>query len=225
MAEADLAKSKVLLEYTIIHAPYTGVVTRRAFHPGDAGQLGAFIRGSGSGRHHSTPDGWSARMSCGLLCGVPDRDVPYLSTRAVAHIEIDALPTAHFETNGVPLRVSRWAKTEDPVTRTMRTEIDVQNPDGILESAMYGRVTLELNTGTPGALRVPSSAFVGQADGGRGSRRVFRGGKVHLVPVRYATDNGVEVEILSGLSASDEVIIRASGPVEEGTPVTVNSSH
>ena len=39
---------------------------------------------------------------------------------------------------------------------------------------------------------------------------------------RYASDNGVEVEIVGGLTTSDQVIVRASSPVEEGTPVTVN---
>jgi len=46
--------------------------------------------------------------------------------------------------------IARWSEAEDPQTRTMRTEIDVPNPDGRLRHGMYGRVTLTLAEGTPG---------------------------------------------------------------------------
>jgi multidrug efflux pump subunit AcrA (membrane-fusion protein) len=103
----------------------------------------------------------------------------------------------------------------------MRTEVDVPNPDDKLRHGMYGRVSLTLSEGTPNAVRVPSGALSGKAEGGRGTARVVRGGRVHLVPVRYATDNGVEAEVVSGLSPGDQVVVRATGPLEEGTPVVV----
>jgi hypothetical protein len=44
------------------------------------------------------------------------------------------------------------------------------------------------------------------------------------VQVRYATDNGIEVEVVSGLTPNDEVITGASAAVEEGTSAAVNHS-
>src|SRR5262249_20522914 len=161
-----------------------------------------------------------------VVVQVPDRDVPYVSAGDPAVVEIDALPGVVFETKGESkVGVSRWADAEDPTTRTMRTEINVKNPDDVLRHGMYGRVTLILSPGTPNALRVPSAALVGKAEGGRGAVRVVRGDRVHLVPVRYATDNGVEAEVISGLAPSDQVIVRASGPVEEGPAVTVSDEN
>jgi RND family efflux transporter MFP subunit len=221
VAEADLAKSQVLLGYTIIRAPYTGVVTRRTFLPGEGGRLGDFIKAADQGG--TTPLLTVERTDLmRVVVQIPDRDVPYVSTNATAVIEIDALPEMVFTKNGDdPLRVSRWADAEDPVTRTMRTEVDVKNPNGVLKRGMYGRVTLILSQGTANALRIPTSALVGKADGGRGAVRVVRDNTVHIVPIRYATDNGIEVEIVSGLAPEDQVITHATGPIEDGTTVVV----
>jgi multidrug efflux pump subunit AcrA (membrane-fusion protein) len=103
----------------------------------------------------------------------------------------------------------------------MRTEVHVKNPDGKLRRGMFGRVMLVLQSGSPNAFRIPSSALFGKADGGNGVVRVDRGGKAALVPVRIRADNGSDVEILSGLTAKDRVIVRAAGPLSEGTAVAV----
>jgi hypothetical protein len=62
----------------------------------------------------------------------------------------------------------------------------------------------------------------GKAEDGRGSVRVVKDGKVHVVRVRYATDNGIETEVTEGLTLTDQVIIRSSAPIEEGASVQVN---
>jgi RND family efflux transporter MFP subunit len=221
VAQAERDKSKVLLDYTVIRSPFTGVVTKRNFHPGKDGRPGDFIKAADQGG--TVPLLAVERTDLmRVVIQVPDRDVPYVSLGDPAVIEIDALPGVEYKTrDGKTVAVSRWADAEDPTTRTMRTEVDVPNPDGKLRHGMYGRATLILSEGTPNALRVPSAALVGKSDGGRGAVRVVRDGAVHLVPVRYATDNGLEVEVVSGLAPTDSVIVRATGPVEEGTPVAV----
>lgn len=215
VAKADLERSQVLLKYTFIEAPYTGVVTRRSFHVGD------FIKSADQGG--VTPILSVERTDVmRVVIQVPDRDVSYVTKGAPAFIEIDALPGVVYQTSsGSPVEVARWAEAEDPATRTMRTEVDVKNKDGKLRHGMYGRATLILGNGTPNALRIPSAALVGKAENGHGSVRVVRDGKAHVVNVAYATDNGVDVEIMSGLSADDQVIVRANGSLEEGTPVSV----
>ncbi|OWK43359.1 efflux RND transporter periplasmic adaptor subunit [Fimbriiglobus ruber] len=216
VATAELEKSKVLLDYTVIKSPYTGVVTKRTFHPGD------FIKSADQGG--IVPMLAVERTDVmRIVVQVPDRDVPYVHQGSPAVIEIDALPGTVFETKGADkVVVSRWADAEDPATRTMRTEVDVKNPNDVLRHGMYGRATLILSAGTPNAMRVPSAALVDKAEGGRGSVRVVRDDKVHIAPVRFATDNGLEVEIVSGLNPTDRVIVRTTGSVEEGTPVTAN---
>ncbi|MBN9119401.1 MAG: efflux RND transporter periplasmic adaptor subunit [Planctomycetes bacterium] len=216
VAQAELSKAKVLLGYTVIRSPYTGLVTKRSFHVGD------FIKAADQGG--VVPMLAVERVDLmRVVVQVPDRDVPFVRPGAPAVVEIDALPGVTFASkDGQTVAVARSSGVEDPSTRTMRTEIDVPNPKGVLAHGMYGRVSITLDAGAANALRLPSSALVGKAEGGRGSVRVVRDGTVHLVPVRYATDNGVEAEIVSGLTPADRVVTRSTAPVEEGTAVAVH---
>jgi|GEM_PF-387324 len=225
VCQALLEKSEVLLSYTIIQSPYTGVVTRRSYFPGQNGRTGAFIKSADQGG--ITPLFVVERTDLmRVIVQVPDRDVPFLYIGAPAVVRIDALAQIGIVYRSDAVRkiaVSRWARAEDPITRTMRTEIDIPNPDGMLQAGMYGRVAIDLSDVKAKGLRIPSNALVGKADNGVGKVRIVQNGKVHIATVKYATDNGVEVEVTEGLSPNDDVIVRASAVVEEGTPVNVNA--
>jgi HlyD family secretion protein len=218
-AKDKLEQSKVLLDYTVIRAPYTGVVTQRNFCPGD------FIRSADAGyaKGERVPILAVERTDVmRVVVQVPERDVPFVDCGDPAMVEVDALPGVVFQTHGSDkVEISRLAASEDPQTRMMRTEVHVKNPDGKLRRGMFGRVTLVLQSGSPNAFRIPSSALFGKADGGNGVVRVDRGDKAALVPIRIGADNGSDVEILSGLTAKDRVIVRAAGPLSEGAAVAV----
>jgi len=228
VAEAILDHSRVLLEYTSITSPYDGVVTKRNFFPGKhgrtsvEGRFGDFIKSAEHGG--IVPLFTVERIDVmRVVVQVPDRDVPYITTNSKAVVEIDALPGERFGADG-NLTVSRFAKSEDKTTRTMKTEIDVDNKDGKLTSGMYGKVTINLTSGAKGAIRIPSVALVGKAGNGKGDVHVVRNGKVEVAHVTYDTDNGVHAEVLSGLKTTDQVIVRSSVPVEAGMNVTVLSA-
>ena len=212
VAGAELARSEVLLGYTVIKSPYTGVVTRRSFHPGD------FIKAADQGGN--TPLLTVERTDkMRVVVQVPDRDVGFVDVGDPATLEIDALPGRSFKG-----KLARYADAEDPTTRLMRTEIDVPNPDGKLRRGMYGRATLVLESGSPGAVRVPSAAVIDRKDAGAAVVRVVQDGKVRNRQVTVGADNGTEVEILTGLTPADVVIVRASRPVSEGTAVAATGS-
>jgi multidrug resistance efflux pump len=163
VATAQREKSAALLGYTVIRAPYTGVITRRSFHPGD------FVRSADAGGDRVPVLSVERTDVMRVVVQVPDRDVPYVSAGDPAVVEIDALAGAVYRTtDDRKVEVSRAAEAEDPHTRVMRTEIDLPNPDGRLRRGMYGRVTLTLSAGAASAVRVPSAALVGKAGGGRG---------------------------------------------------------
>ena len=217
VAKARLEQSQVMLDYTMIRSPYTGVVTKRNFHVGD------FI-GSAGPVGNRVPLLAVERIDLmRMVVYVPDRDVPFVKNGNPAVVEFDAMPGAPFITvvGKNKVEVSRSAESEDPHTRMMRVEVDLDNRDGKLRAGMYGRVTITLNPGGATSVRIPSIALVGNAQDGKASVRVVKGDSVHLVPVRYGLDNGTEVEILSGLTPTDRVVVRANGPLEDGTAVTI----
>src|SRR5262249_13412120 len=135
-----------------------------------------------------------------LVIQVPDRDVPYVTVGDPVAVSLDALPGEKFlPAAGTQVVVSRSAESEDPVTGMMRPEVDLKNSGGRLRRGMYGRVVMTLNPGAPTAVRVPSKALVGKAEGGKGTVRVVHGDKVQVLQVPIGTDNGSQVEVLSGL--------------------------
>lgn len=207
VAEADLARSKVLLDYTVIKSPYTGVVTRRSFHPGD------FIKAADQGG--TTPLLTVEYIdTVRVVVQVPDRDAPYLDVGDPAALEVDGPNGTKRVYAG---QVARFANAEDPVTRLMRAEIDIPNKDGKLVRGTFGHATITLEPGAPGAVRVPTAAV---RRGEKTSVRVVRDGKIHVLSVTIGTDDGTDTEVLTGLTTDDVVVVRASGTVAEGTAVT-----
>jgi RND family efflux transporter MFP subunit len=206
--QAVLEKTQVLLNYTKIISPYNGVVTARNSHPGD------FIRAADQGAEHPLLSVAKTDVMR-VVVQVPDQDVPFTNRGDEATVEIDALRGTKF--NG---KVSRMATVEDPHTRTMRTEIDLPNPNGVLRGGMYGRVTIVLEKPSD-AMRIPASCLVGQSDEGTASVYVVRDGRAHRTQVKLGADNGLQLEVLSGLNPNDQVVTRYNGAIGDNVAVEV----
>jgi len=207
LAQANLSKAKVMQEYTRITSPYDGLVTTRSYHRGD------FIRSASEGG--SVPVLAVARTDLmRVVLPIPDTDVPFTDKGDEASIRFDALPGKKFSG-----KISRFSGTEDPESRNMRTEVDLPNPDNKLREGMYGPVTVILQAAAPNSVTIPSSGLLGQTGTGEGSVYTVRDDKAHKVDVHVGNDNGVETEVLSGLSPEDQVITSYNGSIAEGTPV------
>ena len=154
-----------------------------------------------------------------VVLPIPDREVRFINKDDPAVIKIDALPDREFHG-----KVSRFAMSEDPESRNMRTEVDLPNPDRVLNPGMYGAVTIILQQATPQSVTVPSSCLISQTGGGAGAVYVVRDGKAFKQKVRVSKDNGTEAEIDQGLSPDDQVIARYSGAISDGTPVQAEST-
>jgi HlyD family secretion protein len=203
---SNLAKARVFVNYTKIVAPFDGVITHRNFHAGDLIQSATDSR--------QLPLLRVARTDLmRVIVQVPDMDAPYTDPGDPAVLTIATLGNAQFVA-----KVSRVADSQDADTRTMRTEIDIPKPSGKLREGMYGTAEITL-TPTSDNLSIPSLCLVNVSENGAAFVYVVRDGKAHLVPVKIGADNGLEVEILSGLRPDDEVIANHSGTIADGQPV------
>ena len=211
VAAARLARARVDLGYARVVAPFDGVVTRRNFHPG------SFIRSASDGGQ--PPLLTVTRVDLmRVVVRVPDRDVVLAGPGDPATLTIDGLEGRTFR--GV---VSRVASSEDPTTRTMRLEIDLPNPDGLLREGMYGRASIGLEPPSR-RLTVPVACVLDRSGKGRGVVQVVREGKVRRVGVRLGADNGTLVEVDTGLGPDDVVILRSSLPLDEGMAVEAKAA-
>ena len=208
VAESQLARAKVMASYMKITSQYDGVITARNFHRGE------FIRAPGQG-------GQAPLLAVDrtdkmrVVVKIPDLEVPYVQPGDLATVRLDALPQREFTGS-----VARIADSEDPLTRTMQVEIDLPNPDGAIRDRMYGRVQIALEASPPG-VTVPTTALVGDILDGRAKVFIVQNGQARLRQVQVGKDNGVNLEVLAGLTPDDPLILHPPSGLADGAKVAV----
>jgi RND family efflux transporter MFP subunit len=114
-------------------------------------------------------------------------------------------------------KVTRTANSLNLNTRTLLTEVDVDNKDGVLLPGMYATVTFSLPR-TVTAVLIPSEALIFRADG----TTVAIVTDQHVIQFRKVVvghDYGASLEILSGLSVGESVVVNPNDMVVEGARV------
>jgi RND family efflux transporter MFP subunit len=147
--------------------------------------------------------------------------VPEVYSRAAvsgttARLMLDEYPDQSFRGTLV-----RNSSSIDVASRTLLVEADVDNRGGQLLPGAYVSVHLKLPEPAR-SVTIPSNTLLFRAEGLQVG--VVRNGRANLVPVKIGHDYGSTVEVLSGLSLSDEVIVDPSDSLTSGTPVRVNSA-
>ena len=99
----------------------------------------------------------------------------------------------------------------------MHTEIDLPNPKDRIKPGMYGIAKVILDTATKNST-LPAYCLVGESKDGNGDLFVIKDGKAKKTKVTVGADDGIRVEILSGITPDDEVIVN-TGSVSDGVPV------
>ncbi|MCI0490252.1 MAG: efflux RND transporter periplasmic adaptor subunit [Blastocatellia bacterium] len=211
-ARAEAARSRLvtLMEYTKIRAPFSGVVVKRHVDPG------ALIQHASS-QTNVSPVVTIARVDrLRVFIDVAELEVPLVRRGNPVALTVDALPGRNFEGT-----CTRFAGALDPKTRTMKTEIDIPNRDGLLRPGMYASVRLSLGQ-RKDALTVPASALI--VEGDKTYVYTVASGVAHRVEVQTGSDDGIQVEITEGLTGSEPVIITGKTAVKDGTPVKLSQA-
>ena len=204
-ATANVRRLEQLESFKHIYAPFSGVLIKRNT------DIGALINAGNSGTNQELFV--VAQIDpIRVYVDVPEVDAPTVRPGLGATVELPSLPGQHFSGT-----VARSADAIDPVTRTLRTEIDVPNPKGQLFPGSYAQVRFAVHV--PGArLLVPVNALLFRAEGPR-AVVVDSDNKTHLKPVIIGKDYGTDVEILGGLDPSESVVLNPSDSLEDGEPV------
>ena len=115
--------------------------------------------------------------------------------------------------------VVRNASSIDLTSRTLLVEVDVDNPTGELLPGAYVSVHLKVASGSATALMVPVDTLVFRSAGLRAA--VVRNGRAELVPIQTGRDFGDTIEVVSGLSQTDPLIVNPPDSLISGTPVRI----
>jgi RND family efflux transporter MFP subunit len=213
-AAADAAAFNVrrleeLQSFEKIYAPFDGVITVRNIDVGNLIDAGA-----------NAPKELFHLASINKLrvyVAIPEVYSQAANDGAVTTLTLDEFPNRTFKGT-----IVRNANAFDAASRTLNTEVDVDNPHGELRPGAYVFVHFKLPDSTR-AMTIPSNALLFRKEGLQVG--ILRDGKVQLVSVTLGHDYGNSVEILSGLQPSDAVITSPPDSLISGTPVKVAAQH
>ncbi|MFZ0503779.1 MAG: efflux RND transporter periplasmic adaptor subunit [Chthoniobacterales bacterium] len=204
-ARANVARLQKLQEFEHVYAPFDGVITARNTDIGD------LIQGD-----NTAPKELFHLAAVGKLrvyISVPEVYAAAIKSGETVTLSLDAFPGEKF--TGILVRDSN---SIDQASRTLRVEVDVDNPTGRLLPGAYAFVHLKLPSAA-GAVTVPTNTLLFRAEGLRVA--VVRDGQVKLVPITIGHDYGSTVEVLNGLTAGDSVILDPSDSIIDGSPVKI----
>jgi RND family efflux transporter MFP subunit len=206
-AEANVRRLQQLQSFERIYAPFSGVVTARNTDLGDL-----IDAGSGSAQ----PKDLFRIAATGKLrvfVAVPEIYAPNIHDGDTATLTLDEYPGQQFTG-----RIARNSNSIDMASRTLNVEVDVENPQNKLLPGAYVFVHFKLPQQRT-QLSVPANALLFRSEGLRVA--VVSNGRVHLQPITIAKDNGATLQVGTGLSPSDQIILDPADSIAEGQPVRI----
>jgi RND family efflux transporter MFP subunit len=212
--EANIGLLEQLQDYRTVRAPFDGVITARNT------DIGALINAGNGG---AAQELFHIAASRQLRVFV---NVPEVSSRSAVPGVAAELVLAEYPGRKFHGKLVRTADAMDAASRTLLTEIDVDNSSGELRPGSYAEVHMSLPGGR--ALIVPVSSVLFRSEGLRVG--VVQAGKtgngtVEMTPVTVGKDFGNEIEITSGITERDLIIESPSDSLTSGTVVRVSSGN
>jgi RND family efflux transporter MFP subunit len=206
-AQANVQRIREMQSFEKIYAPFDGIVTARTV---DIGQL----IDTGAARELFR---LQANQTLRVYTNVPQAYSGSVKRGMKLDVTFAEYPGRVFQGT-----IVRTADAIDPTTRTLLTEIDLENRKGELFPGSLAQV--HFKTAFVGqSYIVPIAALIFGREGMRIAVVVNDGSttKAHLSPVVIGEDDGATVQITSGLNANDRIIQDPPDSLIEGEKVTV----
>jgi membrane fusion protein (multidrug efflux system) len=198
-AQAALSVAQSNLDQTILTAPWSGVVGTKLLTPG------AFTSAT-------APIMTLVGNAVEVHITVEEARLGLVAPGQTVSLTVPAYPGVNF-----PGMVTVVAPVGDARAHTFDVTIVADQSDGRLRSGMFSEVDLTVAQ-KPNAVLVPKEAVVQQG----GNSRVFvvQDGKAQARPVQVGLTNDKSVEIVSGVSEGEQVVVVGQNGLRDGTDVT-----
>ncbi len=187
-----------------VYAPFDGVITARNI------DVGALID-AGSNAPGKELFDLAATGRLRVYVNVPQTYSRDISPGGRAQLTLAEFPGRRFAGS-----IVRNSDSIDPASRTLLTEVDVDNPSGELLPGAFLSVHFTLAS-RMGTVVVPVNTLIFRSEGMQVA--VVRDDKAELLPVTLGRDYGTEVEVLSGLKPQDQIIENPSDSLTSGVEV------
>src|SRR6267142_1901353 len=206
-SQANVKQLQALQSFEKIYAPFDGVVTARNTDIGDLINSGSSA-GVKTDLFHIAQPG-----QLRVYVNVPEEYSQGVKIGMTADIVLAEFPGRKFQG-----KLVRTADAINVTTRTLLIEIDVNNPAGTLLTGSYAEVHLKVPTQASTFL-LPVNTLIFRSEGLQVG--LVKDGQVLLASVTPGHDFGNQIEIVSGLKATDQVIINPPDSVVSGQKVQI----
>ena len=207
-AEANVQRLEQLQSFEKVYSPFDGVLTARNT---DVGQL---IDSGSSGGTSRELFHIAAVNPLRVYINVPQFNSPEIRPGLRADLVLAELPGKRFEGT-----VVRSSGAIDNSTRTLLTEVDVENSARLLKPGGYVEVHLKLPSPV-NTFTLPVNATIFKSAGLQVA--IVKNGKtISLIPVTPGRDFGTEIEIVAGLKGDEWVVLNPSDSLTDGATVRV----
>jgi RND family efflux transporter MFP subunit len=206
---ANVRRLEDLVSFEKVYAPFDGVITVRNTDNG-------WLINAGAGSPSAELFQLAQTSTLRIFVAVPEVYSRAARVGATATLTLDEFPSETFHG-----KVTRTSQSIDTASRTLNTEIDVDNPTGQLLPGAYVHVHLRLPTQSRSVI-IPASTLLFRSEGLRVG--VIRNGQAQLTPITIGVDYGESVQVISGLTPADQVIKSPPDSLISGTPVRITNA-
>lgn len=206
-AEANVKRLEAMQAYNKIYAPFDGVVTQRTI------DIGTLISSGSNGNPQQLYQVAQIDVIRAFI------DVPQTFYRLIKDgmkADISVEQYRHKTFTGI---VDRNSNALDPIARTLLTQVNIENREGELLTGAYAQVKLLLEPDNP-VFVIPIQALIIRS-GPPYVALVEEGNKIRLQHVEIGLNQGVSVEIISGIKENDLIVINPTDRIKDGTAVKV----
>lgn len=213
VAQANVSQAETMIGYTQLLAPFDGIITNRSadtghyVQPANASGSKPLLTVSSSGKIRVFVD--VPELEASLVTAGYDDD----QAGDVATIRSQSLQGVVIEG-----RVTRSSWSLDAMNRSLTAEIDLPNENGALLPGSYATVSILLEQ-RDDVLTLPITAIV--RDGQENRCCVVVDGKIEFRSIVLGLHSGQDVEIVSGLDGSEQVVLKDAASLTAGQIVEV----
>ncbi len=194
ISNADKQRVQALSDYSVVTAPFNGVITMRY------ADTGSLIQAGTASNTQSMPVVRVAQSDLlRLRMPVPEGDVPYIENGGEVQVKVQATGKTFVG------KIIRFARALDPSTRTMTTEVDVANPKLVLSPGMYAETVIALQQ-RKNVLTIPIQAVV-QGTSQSYVLALDANNRVQKKIVTLGVQGPNKVEVTSGLTENETIIV------------------
>lgn len=207
-AKAEISRLDTLVGFQTITAPFPGLITGRQV------DRGAHVRGD-----QAQEGQWLFQLSRMDELRVVVDATPEVALRVSPGVEAQ-LVFPDLPAMSLKAKVTRRTNLIDANSGTMRLELVLPNPDSVIPAGLIGNARFTLAP-VPGVTLVPTNCIVTK----QGKTLVFivEEGKAREVEVVVGRNFGPKLEILSGLTAGQPVILSPNSLLQSGQSVTTEA--